>query len=260
MRCESLIKDVLPVLRHPSPYVGRRFVRRAPFFLSAITALVLPYVQGTCYGSVTSVIRSAVWTAAMDSAMSSSFDTECPGRIVRIEEDWELLVGEPDAKLGAPQLGTVMTPGGDASDLYVIFLLNHRINPTYTPGGLELQLWFQDQQLGWVNFGDSVLTNADERVRWTQQLEVRDAHLSFQVKDGHSVTWGSFGNGEECRLRVPTQLTDLNHYHPGVSVKNSGVTFGSNRVRSIVLKAVRGFSASGELLVEDSEPVVVFAQ
>ena len=260
MRYTFRPNNVLSLVNRFKPYACTPCVRPGAIFIAAITTLVVPYLQGTCLGGIAPAIRSVLWTAGTASTMSSSFDTDRSERIAKIEEDWELVIGEPDSKLSAPQLGTVMTPEQDTSRLYVTFLLNHRFNPTYARGGLELQLWFLDEQLGWVTFGDKVLGNADERVRWTQQLEVRDAYLSFQVKDGHSETWGSFGNGDSCRLRVPTDLTDLNHYHPGVSVKNSGITFGSNRVRSLVLKAVRGYLASGELLVEDSAPVVVFAQ
>ena len=58
---------------------------------------------------------------------------------------------------------------------------------------------------------------------------------------------------------MATTLTDLNSYCPNVSVANSGVTFAANRVRSLKLRTVRGYSDSGELLVEDTHPVVVFA-
>ena len=77
--------------------------------------------------------------------------------------------------------------------------------------------------------------------------------------NGRSSTWGSFGHDNIARLSVATTLTDLNSYSPNVSSANSGVTFAANRVNSLVLKAVRGYSASGDLIAEDTNPVVVFA-
>jgi len=44
-----------------------------------------------------------------------------------------------------------------------------------------------------------------------------------------------------------------------VSADNSGVTFAANRVKSLVLKTVRGYSSSGDLVAQDTSPVVVFA-
>jgi hypothetical protein len=77
--------------------------------------------------------------------------------------------------------------------------------------------------------------------------------------DGQSDTWGSFGGTDPLHLNRTINLTDLSNYHTQTSVRNSGVTFASNRVASLVLKAVRGYSESGELLFEESDPVVVYS-
>ena len=94
---------------------------------------------------------------------------------------------------------------------------------------------------------------------WTQRLELEGSRLRFSVVNGRSSTWGSFGQGQSAHLSVATTLTDLNGYQPNVSAANSGVTFAANRVSSLVLKAVRGYSDTGDLLARDCEPVVVFS-
>jgi len=43
-------------------------------------------------------------------------------------------------------------------------------------------------------------------------------------------------------------LPNLNGYDPNASVQNSGVGFASNRVQSLVLKAVRLVTSTGEVL------------
>jgi len=182
------------------------------------------------------------------------------GDVVRIEEDWEVELGGPAPELVAPQLGTVMTPFADTDGFYLAFVLNHRQNPEFQPGGLELQIWHSGELLGWLNVGDALLSEPGERISWTQVLRLDRGQglLCFEVKDGHSATWGDFGTARPLRICVHSTLENLNSYNPLVSVQNSGVTFAANRVKSMVLKAVRGYSASGELLFQQSAPAKVY--
>ena len=46
--------------------------------------------------------------------------------VVQIEEDWELVVGETDQDVTAPQVTTAMSPRGDVDSLHAIFNLNHQ--------------------------------------------------------------------------------------------------------------------------------------
>ena len=188
----------------------------------------------------------------------SAFD-EMPGvPLVRVEEDWQLVVSGPDVDICAPQLGTVMTPFSSAAGFHLTFAINHRSNQGFQPGGMELQVWYQGVLLGSTSTGDSVLNTDNEEIRWTQKLELRNHRLWFSIVDGQSSTWGTFGQGESMHLSIATTLPDLNEYHPSISVQHSGVVFASNRVRSLVLKAVRGYSADGECVLEDLTPVIVF--
>ena len=38
--------------------------------------------------------------------------------VVRVEEDWELVVGTPDANSDAPQVTCVISPTGDVDDVH----------------------------------------------------------------------------------------------------------------------------------------------
>ena len=46
-------------------------------------------------------------------------------------------------------------------------------------------------------------------------------------------------------------LPNLNGYNVAVSLGNSGITFGSQRVISLRIKQVRGYGAAGNLLFLD---------
>jgi hypothetical protein len=189
---------------------------------------------------------------------SAPYSLAAANGIMRVEEDWELVVNEPDKLVAAPQLGTVMTPLKDIEDVYLAFALNHRINPIYTTGGMELQLWYNGAQIGWLSLGNAHLGTKGEKVTWTQRLELKNGRLRFVIADGSSSTWGNFGQGDSIHLSVKTNLSDLNNYNPQVTVANSGVTFASNRVASLVLKAVRAYDSHGQLVTSQSTPVSVF--
>src|SRR5262249_49793026 len=124
--------------------------------------------------------------------------------------------------------------------------------------GMELQLWFQGQLLGWQSAYDGVLATMHEKIAWTQRLELKEGKLWFSVVAGQSATWGAFGAGNSLQLSIDTTLPELNSYQPILAVENSGVVFASNRVDSLVLKTVRGYSADGSLALEDNQPVPVF--
>jgi hypothetical protein len=85
--------------------------------------------------------------------------------------------------------------------------------------------------------------------------------LIFDVINGTSTTWGTFGSGEEGRFRfvVNTSLPDLSGYSPAASVANCGIGYASNRVTSLVLKRVRYTLSTGQQ-TEDTTARTVYPQ
>jgi hypothetical protein len=177
--------------------------------------------------------------------------------IVRVEQDWELVVGTPDPDNDAPQIVCVISPLGDVNSWYAAFELNQRSQPCFSPGGLQLQIWEGELPLSEVNSeGEALLANSAEVVRWTQSMELVDGALVFEITQGTSSTWGSFGGGGSLRLSINTTLENLNAYDPAVSVQNSGVGYATNRVHSLVLKKTRLFTSTGEQLEDNNKKVV----
>jgi hypothetical protein len=169
--------------------------------------------------------------------------------IVRVEEDWELVVGTPDIDSDAPQVTCVISPTGSVGSLYAAFDLNHQTLPSFVAGGLQLQTWDGETALGHRKFPvDAVITEPGETIRWTQSIEVVEGGVIFEITNGSSTAWGEFG--------AATTLGRLNAYDPAVSVANSGVGYGGNRVESLVLRRVRLVTSEGEIL-EDTTPRVV---
>lgn len=168
--------------------------------------------------------------------------------VVRIEEDWELVVGAPDEASESPQIRCVMSPTRDIDSDHMAFTINHRTEPSYTAGGLQLQLWQGDKPDKAKSAATNALLSFDEEVvEWTQAMSVDNGTLTFEITEGSSMTWKNFGGQGELEISTATTRTELNSYHPRVSVKHSGVGFGANRVKTLVLREVRAYSTSGLL-------------
>jgi hypothetical protein len=166
--------------------------------------------------------------------------------IVTVEEHWELEVGAPDGDSSGPQVCMVMSPTGDLNSDYFVFTLNHHSHPDYIAGGVQVQLWCgEDIVESKVGPSEGTLHHDNETVRWVQRTEIAGDTLHFEVISGESESWGEFGNTGHLRFSIGTHLSTLNGYRPAVSLTESGVSFGGNRVRSLVLTKIRWFDAEG---------------
>ena len=181
-------------------------------------------------------------TAAIGAANpSDSFAIQ----VVTVEEHWELLLGEPDANLSAPQITMTMSPTSDLLGRHFVCTLNHRTYPQYSPGGMQVQRWDGENAVDSRNGSSTnALWHTGEVVAWVQRLHLDDGQLTFEVVDGESESWGSFG-GEDLRLQVASDLPNLNDYRPGVSIEESGVGYAGNRVRSLVLNRLIWITSDG---------------
>lgn len=178
--------------------------------------------------------------------------------VVRIEEDWELVIDEPDVASNAPQVTTVLSPFADLGGYYVALELNYQSQPQYAPGGVHLQLWQGQQFVSTRKFPvDARLGTASETITWTQAVEATEGTLTFEITDGESQTWGAFGGEGYLKVTLPGYACNLDGYRPEVSTGNSGVGFAKNRVVSLTLKRVRATASTG-VVVEDDTARVVF--
>lgn len=179
--------------------------------------------------------------------------------VARVEEDWQLVVNQPDVNLNGPQVTCVISPL-TADVAYCAFDINYHTQPDYSAGGLQLHLWNPNQPIVTNNFPVSgMLGQANETVTWTQTMSLASGVLSFSVVNGQSATWGSFDNGSQP-LQATTTATNLNSYDPNVSLTNSGVSFASNLVSSLTLTAVRWYDSNGQLIAQNTTPQTVHPQ
>lgn len=168
--------------------------------------------------------------------------------VVYIEEHWQLTVGGPEIDRCAPQVSLVMSPNGNMDGTHFVFLLNHSTFPDFIPGGMQMQQWNGDSIVTTANSNRTDLLSYDnETIRWVQKLRIHDGRVVFDVDDGESQSWGSFGNGDGLIMWTSAQMTRLNDYRPAISIEESGITFAGNRVSSLVLTKLVWKTADGEV-------------
>lgn len=174
--------------------------------------------------------------------------------VIRIEEDWTLVLNEPDDNVDSPQFHTIMAPYSTYASNYAQVLWNYRETPEFVSGGVQLQSYEADRMTRARSMEFRKLDTNAETITWTQRLETDGVALTFEVDNGASETWGSFG--KDMRLSSDAHLPDLGSYDPEFSVQNSGVTYGSNRVDLMVITQVRYYGPSGLLSVDPTTRVV----
>lgn len=194
-------------------------------------------------------LASAIWFLAVASLLgiaSSSHALE----VVAIEEHWELKVGQPDGGVSGPQVTMIMSPTNDIDHDFFVYTLNYRSDPDFSAGGMQVQRWYgEDFEASRNGSPNGMLNYTDETVTWVQRMELDTANntLMFDVNNGVSETWGTFGNQGYMRFTINSTLTNLNNYRPAVSLSGSGVNFGGNRVKSLILTRLRWWDAEGNM-------------
>jgi hypothetical protein len=211
--------------------------------------------------------RSVAQTSGSDSGTTTAtaVDPHDASNLVRVEEDWSLLVTTPNFNQAAPQVSTQMIRSPDAQR-FCTFHINSCDIPTFNQGGLQIQAWEGSTNLAvGTSNNRNTMSTLNELVTWTQYLSRDDANnLRFgigtiETPDSpnywptSSATWGDFSGGE---VVVPESGTYLGNYTTDYSVNNSGITFGANRVASFLLVRVRKYYVNGDVDIDDTPRII----
>lgn len=180
-----------------------------------------------------------------------------PEGIDAVEEDWELVLAEPDVVGCGPQVTTTMSPSGSTRDESMSFNLNYRDDP-FQAGGLQLRAWDAESVIAESVTGTALLQQTGETITWTQRMAIENGHVVYEVKNGVSSTWGAFGTTGQLRVNTTSPHASLDAYSVGESTANSGPGWQSNRVASMKLLRVR-YYRQGQLDHVDETPKVVIA-
>jgi hypothetical protein len=187
-------------------------------------------------------IGLAFWAGLATTALGQPGQT-----ITRVEEYWEMDVVFAKDDLGAPQIGTLMSPDA-SSAAYFTFDINCTTSPEPDDGGLQVNAWVGDDAYDYKNPPtDQTLERSREIISWTQVIEMQDDMLVFSIKDFRSRSLGDFANDEQLRVSMPSSLADLSNYSYQHSANESGVPYALNRVNSMTLRSVRMYSGESQV-------------
>jgi hypothetical protein len=158
--------------------------------------------------------------------------------VVWVEEDWKLVISQPNPQVASPQVATQMKRDPNALRFCNLHL-NACDLPSLSLGGMQLQVWRDTTNLA-SKTGDNnaILGTPNEEITWTQYLKQDGGQLKFGISWAASQTWGDFSGLE---VTLPGSPPMLDNYSADYSVKNSGVTFGANRVVVFKLVEVRRY-------------------
>lgn len=179
------------------------------------------------------------------------------GNVMRVEEDWYIKIGTPEPAADSPQITTVIAPAWNTTGNYGVFDLNCATQPNFASGGVQLQLWYGPDMLrSNSNTNWDSIRFTDEEIRYTSVMRLMGDQIIFEIINGSSTTWGSFGTGELI-VQNTTWRNHLNSYDPDCSVSNSRIGWAPYQVRSFVLQQIRYLSDLG-LQSTDSTPRVLY--
>lgn len=191
------------------------------------------------------------WPAYLAGLLVSLAAQAAPAQttVVRIEEDRQLHITQPDVPLDAPQITTTMIPFAWQPELLLQVDLNHGTHPSFTNGGLQVRASIDDECAAHTrSLADVRLHHESETVDWAQVVALTNSRFSFGIINGSSESWGTFG-GSSTELDIAASMVggnlSLDGYSTQQSLSNSGVTYASNRVGHLRPKKIRVHLSNG---------------
>lgn len=193
-------------------------------------------------------------TEPSSSSTSNSLEGQ---RVIRVEEDWIIDVANPDPNHDIPQIVTVFGPDDPNLGTHGVFEVNSSTIPDFIDGGMQLQCWHRESHIGSRrHVNGSELAIGVERVRYTTSVELKDDRLILEIKNGDSVTFGTFGGQGQLKIALWTWRDSLNNYNTGNSIRHSRISFGSNRVTRFLRAETRYYTAAGDVVVDETDTYV----
>jgi hypothetical protein len=182
---------------------------------------------------------AAAFTVLASSSSSTAWGQQgTPSVFDRVEEDWELVIDEPDPDNDAPQILHVLSPDAASTGDYAVLEVNHGTQPEYFSGGVQLQHWSGELCLQRRSRNpNNPLRIPNEKVKYTLVMAVKNGQLNFSVKDGSAESWAEFTDGLE--LSTPTAVTTLPGYTVSHSTQSAKIGFAAHRVQRLRLLEVR---------------------
>lgn len=181
---------------------------------------------------VLSLLTAGVQITAEDNVVAE--------KVYLVEEDWEVVLNDPEPKINSPQISFFLYPDSTQTDVYFQLQMNFAAEEGYSSGGFRVGAFQNEVPLDEERSVIREVWNIDgDKISWTSAMASWDNKLMYAVKNGSGGQWGTFG-GPEYLVEMPEgEIKDLNDYDPQVSIQNVDISFGKNRIASIRLKRVK---------------------
>lgn len=119
-----------------------------------------------------------------------------PAGTDRVEEDWRLVISDPDPARDGPQITTCMFPDDGDLKSFAAFNLNDQASPRFAAGGVEIQFCDDGVVASSTSQGSARCETANEPIAWTQRMCLVEGVMTDSIEEGDSTTWGKFGQGK----------------------------------------------------------------
>jgi hypothetical protein len=165
----------------------------------------------------------------------------------KIEEEWEMVINEPDSPIFSPQVTFFTSPSASLDETYFQLQMNYAADAEFSGGGFHVASVQNEANLDEARSETrSILATDGDHIRWTSVMAVIQNKALFAVKNGQGTEWGNFGGPEYLVRMTPSPVSDLSGYNPQQSLDTVDIGFGANRVQSITLLQVRFFYDDGQ--------------
>ena len=114
--------------------------------------------------------------------------------IWKVEEEWEMVINEPEDNTNSPQVTFFVTPSAGLGETYFQLQMNYEADEDYSAGGFHVAAVRNEEiQDEARSQNQSLLTVDGDVIRWTSVAAVVNNKLLFAVRDGDCASWGNFG-------------------------------------------------------------------
>lgn len=173
-------------------------------------------------------------------------DQECfdsSQQVVRIEEDWELVITDQDPFGEPPHILTVFGPADPTWGAHARFELRPGAMPAVVDDSTDHHCWWEDAPGRNAPVGE-------ERISFTTSISIQGSDLEMAVIRGNSSGGRSIVDAGRLSIAVNTDRTNLNSHHGDDSLVHTCVAAGQQCVRHFARTSLRRYTTEGLMFVD----------
>lgn len=198
----------------------------------------------------TAIVAASAVIALLPFVSATAEDNE--RKLIRVEEDWMVLIEETDRNATSPQINNVISFSSSQTSLYGMVELNHGTSPSFRSGGIQVQARNDEDVIAQSSWREGYTLNEDfDRLEYTVTLFHHCERTYVGIKNVRSKTFGDSG-GNEIRAQIASWEKPLTDYRPDHSASASSVNVGAQRVATMCMPRVRYYYSNGDIETDET--------